>query len=106
LGVKCLYWAGDRNLDAEGELPALRNTVDLTSAAYTNDVGAISLKSKWTDPTFDPKQSAFYYLRVLEIPTPRWTTYDAVLLGVDLPKEAPPTIQERAWTSPIWYTPK
>ena len=60
----------------------------------------------WTDPKFDPKQKAFYYARVLEIPTPRWTTYDTFRFGIDLPEGAPTSTQERAYTSPIWYTPK
>ncbi len=66
--------------------------------------GAVSFQTIWTDPEFDATQSAFYYLRVLEIPTPRWTTYDAKTLGVAPPKDVPATIQERAWSSPIWYT--
>jgi hypothetical protein len=80
--------------------------VDLKTAKYTNTIGAAELATAWTDPEFDPKQRAFYYARVLEIPTPRWSTYDAAALGMPIPKGLPATIQERAWTSPIWYTPQ
>jgi hypothetical protein len=81
------------------------NTVDIEKATYTNDIGDALMMAYWKDPAFDPKQRAFYYVRVLEIPTPRWTTYDAAFFGVELPKDVPPTQQERAYTSPIWYTP-
>ena len=81
------------------------NTVDIKHATYTNSIGDALMLAYWKDPTFDPKQRAFYYVRVLEIPTPRWTTYDAAFFGVELPKDVPPTQQERAYTSPIWYTP-
>jgi len=79
--------------------------VDISNATYTNSVGAPELKTLWTDTEFDPSVRAFYYLRVLEIPTPRWSTYDASALGIAPPDGFPATIQERAWTSPIWYTP-
>jgi len=98
-------WSDDRVLDEDGNLQAVGNTVDLTNASYTNDVGAVHLQTTWSDPQFDNKQHAYYYLRVLEIPTPRWTTYDAISIGADLPDDVPATIQERAWSSPIWYTP-
>ncbi len=101
-----VVWAGDRTIGANGKLPAIGNTVDIATATYTNDIGAVSLQTIWTDPEFDATQSAFYYLRVLEIPTPRWTTYDAATLGVAPPTDVPVTIQERAWSSPIWYTPR
>jgi hypothetical protein len=81
------------------------NTVDVEKATYTNSIGDALMMAYWQDPAFDPKQRAFYYVRVLEIPTPRWTTYDAAFFGVDLPEGVPPTHQERAYTSPIWYTP-
>jgi len=81
------------------------NTVDVKTATYTNSIGDALMLAYWKDPAFDPKQRAFYYVRVLEIPTPRWTTYDAAFFGVDLPKDMPPAHQERAYTSPIWYTP-
>ena len=81
------------------------NTVDVATATYTNTIGAASLKAIWTDPDFDAAQKAFYYVRVLEIPTPRWTTYDAVRYGIDLADDVPVSQQDRAYTSPIWYTP-
>jgi len=81
------------------------NTVDVKSATYKNSIGEALMLAYWKDPAFDPKQRAFYYVRVLEIPTPRWTTYDAAFFGVDLPNGVPATQQERAYTSPIWYTP-
>ena len=82
------------------------NTVDIKKATFTNSIGDALLMGYWKDPGFDPKQRAFYYVRVLEIPTPRWTTYDAAFFGVDLPEGVPASHQERAYTSPIWYTPK
>ena len=99
-------WAGDRTVTAAGKLPAIGSTVDLTTVTYTNEIGAVQLQTIWTDPEFDANQSAFYYLRVLEIPTPRWTTYDAQSLEIAPLSDVPTTIQERAWSSPIWYTPK
>ena len=81
------------------------NTVDVKTATYTNSIGDALMLAYWKDPDFDPRQSAFYYVRVLEIPTPRWTTYDAAFFGVELPGDVPATQQERAYTSPIWYTP-
>ena len=81
------------------------NTVDIKTATYTNSIGDALMLAYWKDPAFDSTQRAFYYVRVLEIPTPRWTTYDAAFFGVELPKDVPPTHQERAYTSPIWYTP-
>ena len=81
------------------------NTVDIEAANWTNTIGASELAAVWTDPDFDPKEKAFYYARVIEIPTPRWVLYDRVRLGADLPKDAKLTHQERAYTSPIWYTP-
>jgi len=84
---------------------AVGNTVDVKAAAYTNSIGNAVLTGYWKDPDFDASQRAVYYVRVLEIPTPRWTTYDAAYFGVELPKDVPATQQERAYTSPIWYTP-
>jgi hypothetical protein len=101
-------WAGDRAVDpATGKLPPIGSTVNLTQATYTNTIGAVELKTVWTDPEFDPSLDAFYYVRVLEIPTPRWSTIQAAQLGRVPPSGQgfQPVIQERAWTSPIWYTP-
>ncbi|MDG2305033.1 MAG: DUF3604 domain-containing protein, partial [Candidatus Binatia bacterium] len=98
--------AGERTRDAAGKLSLIGNTVDLTTARYTNDIGAADLTAAWEDPDFDGDQSAFYYVRVLEIPTPRHSLMDAVALGVDPSEvEGASTIQERAYTSPIWYRP-
>jgi hypothetical protein len=80
-------------------------TVDVPTATYTNTIGDALFAAHWADPDFDPSESAFYYVRVLEIPTPRWTTYDAAFFEIDLPDTVPATIQDRAYTSPIWYTP-
>jgi hypothetical protein len=77
----------------------------VASASYTNGIGDVSLTAYWEDPDFDPDAHAFYYVRVLEIPTPRWTTYDAAFYDIDLPAGVPAEQQERAYTSPIWYTP-
>lgn len=88
-----------------GEAPPVGNTVDVTKATYKNTIGDAQLATAWTDPDFEPTQRAFYYGRVLEIPTPRWSTYDALKLGIPVPEDVPATIQERAYTSPIWYTP-
>ena len=98
-------WSGDRRAGADGKLPAVGNTVDVANANWTNTIGAPELGAVWSDPDFDPAQKAFYYARVIEIPTPRWSTYDAFRLGVPLPEDAPTSTQERAYTSPIWYTP-
>jgi hypothetical protein len=99
-------WSGNRKPGANGKLPPVGNTVDVKNANWTNTIGASELATVWTDPDFDPKQKAFYYVRVIEIPTPRWTTYDAFRFAVDQPKGAPKSTQERAYTSSIWYTPK
>ena len=99
-------WSDDRKPDADGKLPAVGNTVNVEEATYDNSIGAAGLQAFWKDPDFDPSQRAFYYVRVLEIPTPRWTTYDAKIFGVERPNDVPAAIQERAYTSPIWYTPK
>jgi len=98
-------WSGNRRPGAGGRLPPVGNTVDLENATYTNRIGGAELMGRWTDPAFDPKRPALYYVRLLEIPTPRWTTYDAVRNNLPLLKDVPATVQERAWTSPIWYTP-
>jgi hypothetical protein len=98
-------WSGERQPGADGKLPPVGNSVNLETAQYRNDIGAAELMGSWSDPEFDAGQYAVYYLRVLEIPTPRWTTYDAVKNGLPLLEDMPATIQERAWTSPIWYQP-
>jgi len=98
-------WGGNRQPDAQGKLPAVGNTVDVKTATYTNSIGAPELVGSFTDPDFDPKLRAFYYARVIEIPTPRWTNYDAVKYKVKMAPEVPMTQQERAVTSPIWYDP-
>lgn len=100
-----MTWSGDRKHGADGKLPPVGNTVDLKTATYTNDIGNTMLTDVWTDPDFDPSMKAVYYVRVLEIPTPRWSTYDAVKLGVAPPKGVDAAIQERAYSSPIWYAP-
>jgi len=94
-----------RKRGRNGKVPAVGNTVDVKTATWTNSIGDPELSAVWTDPDFDPSQRAFYYARVLEIPTPRWTNYDAVRFGVKMSPEVPMTQQERAWTSPIWYGP-
>jgi hypothetical protein len=100
-------WSDNRKLDEKtGKLPPVGNTVDIKKATYTNNIGDTQLSAVWTDPDFVPSQHAVYYARVIEIPTPRWSTYDAAELGVEPPKEVDATIQERAWASPIWYTPE
>jgi hypothetical protein len=99
-------WGGDRKLDAKGSLPAVGSTVDVANATWTNTIGATELVTVWTDPEFDPSLPASYYARVLEIPTPRWTAYEAKRYGVTMDPEVPMEHQERAYSSPIWYTPK
>ena len=100
-------WSGEgrRNPDT-GALTPVGDTVDVASATYTNTIGDAELFSVWRDPEFDPSLHAFYYVRVIEIPTPRWSTRDAAALGIDIPGGLPATLQERAWSSPIWYTPQ
>ncbi len=100
-----VVWSGSRSRDAAGKLAAVGNTVDLDSASYANTIGEAELATVWTDPDFDPAQPAVYYLRVLEIPTPRWTLHDQVRLGATIPAGTPLVHQERAYTSPIWYRP-
>ncbi len=98
-------WSGDRRPGSDGKLPPVGNTVDVEAANWTNTIGASELATVWTDPDFDPEQRAFYYVRVLEIPTPLWYLYDKVRFGAELPEGIPTSHQERAYTSPIWYTP-
>ncbi len=100
-----VVWSGDRKPGTEGKVPAVGNTVDVKNATWSNTIGAPELITAWVDPDFDAKQPAFYYARVIEIPTPRWTAFDAKRFGVEMSAEVPMTTQERAYTSPIWYTP-
>ena len=98
-------WSGERQLDADGRLPAVGSTVDIASARYSNSIGQAEFAVQWTDPDFNPQHSAFYYARILQIPTPRNGLFDALALELDEPPKGPKTIQERAYTSPIWYQP-
>ncbi|TIR30787.1 MAG: DUF3604 domain-containing protein, partial [Mesorhizobium sp.] len=99
-------WSGDRKPDAgTGKLPSVGDTVDAANAGWTNTIGSPELSAVWEDPDFDASQPAFYYGRVIEIPTPRWTAYDAKRFGVKALPGTAMTITERAYTSPIWYTP-
>ena len=99
-------WSGDRKPDPKtGKVPAVGNTVDVVNVTYENSIGATELKAVWTDPDFDPSLNAFYYARAIQIPTPRWTLYDAKKLGVPVPEKFASINQERAWGSPIWYNP-
>ena len=98
-------WSDGREVGADGKLPAVGNTVDIEAATWTNSIGASELAAVWTDPDFDAGESAFYYVRVLEIPTPRWVLYDKIRLGAEIPETTELVHQERAYTSPIWYSP-
>ena len=99
-------WSGDREVGSDGKVPAVGNTVDVASATWTNTIGAAELITVWEDPDFDPAERAFYYVRVLEIPTPPWYLYDVLKYGTEAPEGAPLAQQERAYTSPIWFTPQ
>ena len=98
-------WSDNRKPGTDGKLPAVGNTVDVANATWTNTIGAPELITVWKDPSFDASLRAVYYARVIEIPTPRWTAYDANRFGVEAPAGVPMITQERAYTSPIWYTP-
>jgi len=100
-----VVWSGNRELGAGGKLPAVGSTVDVANAAWTNTIGGGELITVWADPDFDASLKAFYYARVIEIPTPRWTAYDVKYYGIEMPDEVPMALQERAYTSPIWHTP-
>lgn len=100
-----VVWSGDRKPGADGKLPPVGNTVNVEKATWSNTIGTPELIQVWTDPEFDAAQPAFYYARVLEIPTPRWTAYEAMRFGIKMSPEVPMTTQERAYTSPIWYNP-
>ena len=98
-------WSDNRKPGKDGKLPAVGNTVDVANATWTNTIGAPELAAVWKDPGFNPAERAFYYARVIEIPTPRWTAYDAKRFGIKMDPKVPMTTTERAYTSPIWYTP-
>jgi hypothetical protein len=100
-----VVWGGDRKPGPDGKLPPVGSTVDIQNATWTNTIGAPELITVWKDPQFDAKERAFYYARVIEIPTPRWTAYDAKRFGVQPLPGTQMTVTERAYTSPIWYTP-
>jgi len=99
-------WSGERKFDSKGKLPAVGNTVDVKTASWTNTIGSAELLTVWQDSKFDPAQRAFYYARVLEIPTPPWYLYDVVKYRLEMPDGAPRAQQERDYTSPTWYTPR
>jgi hypothetical protein len=103
--VHDVVWSGDRVPGADGKLPSVGNTVDVENAIWTNTIGAGELIKVWQDPDFDPALRAFYYARVIEIPTPRWTAYDQKRFNIKMSDDVPMTVTERAYTSPIWYTP-
>jgi hypothetical protein len=98
-------WSDARKPGTDGKLPAVGDTVDVANATFTNTIGSSELIAYWKDPEFDRSQRAFYYGRVLEIPTPRWTAYDAKYFGIEMGPEVRMKTQERAYTSPIWYNP-
>jgi len=100
-----VVWSDGRRPGSDGKLPAVGSTVDVENATWTNSIGEPELITVWEDPDFDPATLAFYYARVMEIPTPRWVAYDALRFGLDLADEVRTVHQERAYTSPIWYTP-
>ncbi len=94
-----------RSVGPDGHVEPVGNTVDVERVTYTNEIGDAELAAVWRDPDFDPGQPAFYYVRAIQIPTPRWTTYDAAARGDEPHDAVPKTLQERAFTSPIWYRP-
>ena len=100
-----VVWSGDRKKDAKGKLASVGNTVDIKTATYKNSIGAAELFGSWEDTEFDPQAYVTYYARVIEIPTPRWSTYLAAKHNMAVNPTVAATLQERAWTSPVWYTP-
>jgi hypothetical protein len=100
-----VVWSGDRQPGADGKLPLVGNTVDVANATWTNTIGASELVGVWSDPDFDATVTASYYARVMEIPTPRWTAHEAKRFGITMDEEIPMVTTERAYTSPIWYSP-
>jgi hypothetical protein len=105
--VHDVVWAqsAQRKPGKDGRLPSVGNTVDMKTGTWRNSIGEPELMAVWKDPNFDPNQRAFYYARVIEIPTPRWTLFDSLRFGIKMGAEVPMTVQERAYTSPIWYSP-
>ena len=104
-----VVWSGDRSPGTKGKVPSVGNSVNVEDGTWDNSIGSAELKAVWTDPEFDPGLEAFYYVRVIEIPTPSWVAYDIKTLGTELPEGATDdvlSVQDRAYTSPIWYTPK
>ncbi len=101
-----VVWSGDRKIDTNGKLTSVGNSVNIENGTWDNSIGATELKGVWKDPDFDPEVEAFYYVRVIEIPTPRWTLYDKLKFGSKLNADVPLTNTERAYTSPIWYSPR
>jgi hypothetical protein len=95
----------DRVVGPDGKAPPVGDTVNVSEASFKNTIGDPLMLAHWTDPDFDPSAHAFYYVRVIEIPTPRWTAFDAKIFDIDMPDDMPMKLQERAYTSPIWYTP-
>ena len=94
-----------RKVGTDGKAPPVGSTVDVADGSYTNTIGDPLLTAHWTDPDFDPDERAFYYVRVIQIPKPRWTAYDAKRFGITMPDDVKMVVQDRAYTSPIWYTP-
>ena len=101
-----VVWSGNRTPGTDGKVPDVGNSVNVEDGSWDNSIGSRELKAVWKDPEFDPALEAFYYVRVLEIPTPRWTLYDKLQYGAELTKDIPIFNTERAYTSPIWYSPR